>query len=188
MPKPPKLYNPKLVCAAALLFTPLFGAALQARNWLELGRPHNAAASRMWIRASVWLLAVFIVMQTIFRHEPVMDWLGPYFLVVIWGAWMLTGGWQQLAEVSRTVGKNYEPLPMGRPIFLGLAGWLAYGLVSVTIALGLALAGFEELPGASANAPATSEDAGVVIRIPEGSDKPVVEKLPARPAQSESGK
>ena len=97
MPKPPKLYTPKLVCAAALLFTPLFGAALQARNWLELGRPHNATASRMWIRASVWLLAVFIVVQTIFRHEPVMDWLGPYFLVVIWGAWMLTGGWQQLA-------------------------------------------------------------------------------------------
>ena len=44
-PRRPALFNPKLVCALALLFTPIFGAALQARNWTELGRPDEAAAT-----------------------------------------------------------------------------------------------------------------------------------------------
>lgn len=177
----PKLYNPKLVCAAALLFTPLFGAALQARNWSELGRPDNAAASRMWIRSTVWLIILYLAVQTIFRNEPVMQWLGPYFLVVLWGAWMLTSGWQQLVEVNRTVGRNYDPKPMGKAISLGVAGWLAYGLVATTITLGLALAGIEPLEAVTG----TSADGspGVVIRLPEGAEKPVIENLPPKKAE-----
>ena len=139
MSQRPQLYNPKLVCAAALLFTPIFGAALQAKNWMALGEPDNARASRMWIRSSLWLIVMYLVVQTLFRNEPVMDWLGPYFLVVLWGAWMLTSGWQQLVVISRTIGKNYDSLPMGRAIILGAAGWLAYGLITVTITLGLVL-------------------------------------------------
>lgn len=171
----PKLYNPKLVCAAALLFTPLFGATLQARNWTELGRPDNAAASRMWIRASIWMIILYLAIQTIFRNEPLMQWLGPYFLIVLWGAWMITSGWQQLVEVNRTVGKNYDALPMGRPITLGVAGWLGYGLIATTITLGLVLAGIEPLETMSG---ASQESPGVVIRMPEGADKPIVEPLP----------
>ena len=55
---------------------------------------------------------------------------------------------------------------------LGAAGWLFYGLISFTMALGLSLAGIEPL---NQSAP----ENGVVIRIPEGSDKPVIEPLPA---------
>lgn len=186
MSQRPALYNPKLVCAAALIFTPIFGAALQARNWMNLGKPENAAASRMWIRSTFWLLLVYLVMQTVFRNEPVMNWLGPYFLIVLWGAWMLTSGWQQLAHCARVVGRDYDPLPMGRPIFLGLGGWIAWSLVTFTITVGLALAGIDPMP--TVEAPKT-DDSGVVIRVPKEGGDPVVEPLPpAAPKTGEAGK
>ncbi|MDO5533004.1 hypothetical protein [Sutterella sp.] len=180
-PQRPVLYNPKLVCAAALLFTPVFGAALQARNWTELGKPDQAISSRMWIRTSVWMIIMLVVMQTLFRNEPVMDWIGPYFLIVIWGAWMLLSGWRQLAYVNQTVGKDYESRPLGRPIMLGAFGWLFYMLITFTITVGLALTGIDPLPGQ--NQPASEESPGVILRIPEGSDKVVVEPLPPEAAQ-----
>ncbi|WP_165659051.1 hypothetical protein [Sutterella wadsworthensis] len=171
-PSRPKLYNPKLVCACALLFTPIFGALLQARNWEEMGIPENARASRVWVRSTVWLIVVYLVLQALFRNEEIANWLGPYFLIVLWGSWMLSNGWRQLAFVNQTYGKNYDSLPIGRPMILGAAGWLFYGLISFTMALGLSLAGIEPL---NQSAP----ENGVVIRIPEGSDKPVIEPLPA---------
>ncbi len=143
---------------------------------MALGEPDNARASRMWIRSSLWLIVMYLVVQTLFRNEPIMDWLGPYFLVVLWGAWMLTSGWQQLVVVSRTVGKNYDSLPIGRAIILGAAGWLAYGLVSATITLGLVLAGIEPL-SALTETP-KEEQNGVIIRVPKEGDAPIVEPLP----------
>ena len=105
-PSRPKLYNPKLVCACALLFTPIFGALLQARNWEEMGIPENARASRVWVRSTVWLIVVYLVLQALFRNEEIANWLGPYFLIVLWGSWMLTNGWRQLAFVNQTYGNN----------------------------------------------------------------------------------
>ena len=166
-PSRPKLYNPKLVCACALLFTPIFGALLQARNWEEMGIPENARASRVWVRSTVWLIVVYLVLQALFRNEEIANWLGPYFLIVLWGSWMLTNGWRQLAFVNQTYGKNYDSLPIGRPMILGAAGWLFYGLISFTMALGLSLAGIEPLNQ-------SPPENGVVISIPEGSDKPVI--------------
>lgn len=182
MSQRPQLYNPKLVCAAALLFTPIFGAALQAKNWMALGEPDNARASRLWIRSSLWLIVMYLVVQTLFRNEPVMEWLGPYFLVVLWGAWMLTSGWQQLVVISRTIGKIYDSLPMGRAIILGAAGWLAYGLITVTITLGLVLTGIEPL-SALTETP-KEEQNGVIIRVPKEGEAPIVEPLPKQKQES----
>lgn len=110
-----------------------------------MGIPENARASRVWVRSTVWLIVVYLVLQALFRNEEIANWLGPYFLIVLWGSWMLTNGWRQLAFVNQTYGKNYDSLPIGRPMILGAAGWLFYGLISFTMALGLSLAGIEPL-------------------------------------------
>ena len=149
---------------------------------MALGEPDNARASRMWIRSSLWLIVMYLVVQTLFRNEPVMEWLGPYFLVVLWGAWMLTSGWQQLVVISRTIGKNYDSLPMGRAIILGAAGWLAYGLITVTITLGLVLTGIEPL-SALTETP-KEEQNGVIIRVPKEGEAPIVEPLPKQKQES----
>lgn len=181
-PRRPALFNPKLVCALALLFTPIFGAALQARNWTELGRPDEAAASRFWVRSSIWLIILFVVVQTLFRDEEIMHWFGPYFLIVVWVAWMLTSGWKQLTFVAKNVGKFYDARPIGKAITIGVAGWLFYGLISTTIALALVLTGIEPLESAKKT---SSEDAGVVIRVPKGSNQAVVEPLPEKQPEAD---
>lgn len=174
----PALFNPYIVCAAAILFTPIFGAALQARNWIELGDKNEAAASRFWVRSTIWLLVVFVVMQTLFRNEPVMNWMPPYFLGVMWIAWMITSGWKQLRFIRANIGANYDARPIGKAITIGVAGWIFYGLIASTIALALVLTGVEPMDAVT-NGPQTGEEsAGIIIRVPEGADKPVIEALP----------
>ena len=54
---------------------------------------------------------------------------------------------------------------------LGAGGWVIYSMVSLSLQLGLALADID---------PFRPEPTGVVIRVPEGSDTPVVEPLPPK--------
>ena len=111
-----------------------------------------------------------------------MSWFGPYFLVVLWGAWMLTSGWKQLNYVAKNVGKFYEPRPIGKAITIGVAGWLFYGLISTTIALALHLTGIEPIEAAKKD---VEESPGVVIRVPKGSTEAIVEPLPPEAAQTD---
>ena len=145
----PALYNPTAACVLALLFTPIFGALLQARNWDALGEHGRARASRMWVRTTLWLLFVFVIMQAVFQNEPFMQFGGLYFLVRV-------------------------------TIFAG-GCWVIYSMVSISIAMAIQLTGLDKmLPGAE-----RAESQGVVLRVPEGSDKVVVEPLPVETRKAE---
>ena len=165
------LYNPAAVAALSLLFTPIFGAQLHALNWTALGEPGKARASRLWVRMTFWLIGVFIVMQVLFKHEPIMKFGGIYFLVVTWLCWMVTSGWQQIRYVKDLFGDGYEKRRLGRAIMLGAGGWVIFSMVSVSVQLGFMLADID---------PFKPEPEGVVIRVPEGSSTPIVEPLPAK--------
>lgn len=169
----PILYNPIVTAALALLFTPIFGAQLQALNWDALGERGNAHASRLWVRVTVWLLGAFILMQGIFRTEPLMQYGGIYFLVVTWLGWLVSSGWKQIVYVRDLYGNDYPKQRLGRVLMLGGGGWVIYSMVSLSVALGLTLSGFD------GTTPQDPQSEGVVIRVPEGSDKAIVEPLPA---------
>ena len=70
------LFNPAAAAALSILFTPVFGAQLQALNWTALGEPGLARSSRLWVRMTLWLIGIFMVMQALFRHEPLMRFGG----------------------------------------------------------------------------------------------------------------
>ena len=178
--EPPRLFEPKWVCAASLLFTPIYGGLLQARNWDSLGNPDEARASRHWVRMSIWLVVLYFVMQVLFRNEPVMTYAGPYFLFVLWAAWMLTSGMRQLRYVKTQV-PEYERLPFGRTMSMGVLGWVLYGMISATITLALVLTGFEPLEVAGT---AGTSETGVVISREPGAEEPVVR--PRTPEESEA--
>lgn len=171
----PKLYNPKWICAASLIFTPIFGGLLQARNWEQLGQKDEARTSRFWVRSSLWLVGLYLVMQLLFRHEPVMAYAGPWFLFVLWGAWMLTHGRRQITYV-RDLVKDYEVLPFGKTMTMGVLGWVLYGMLSFTLTLALMLTGFEPF-----EPPVKAPEYGVIIRQNPGDEKPTVEELPPPP-------
>ncbi len=177
----PALYNPTAVCILAFLFTPIFGALLQARNWNALGEHGRARASRMWVRSMLWVLFVFIIMQAVFQNEPVMQFSGLYFLVATWACWMVTTGWKQIGYVNDLFGRDYPRERLGRVTLFAGGCWVIYSMVSLSIAMGIQLTGLDKmLPGAD-----RAESQGVVLRIPEGSDKVVVEPLPAETKKAE---
>ena len=167
----PALYDPKLVALFALLFTPIFGAQLQALNWARLGEEGQVRSSRLWVRASFWLLLVFILIQALFQNEPLMRFGGIYFLVVTWASWMVTSGYRQITYVKNLFGNDFPRAKIGRPILIGAGGWVIYSMVAVTFGMALALFGYD--PAVNAQ----MENDGVTIRVPEGSDKAIVEPL-----------
>ena len=176
----PALYNPIAACLLALLFTPIFGALLQARNWDALGEHGRARASRMWVRTTLWLLFVFVIMQAVFQNEPVMQFGGLYFLVITWASWMVTTGWKQIGYVRERFG-DYPRERLGRVTIFAGGCWVIYSMVSISIAMAIQLTGLDKmLPGAG-----VAESRGVVLRVPEGSDKVVVEPIPAETKKAE---
>ena len=129
---------------------------------------------------SIWLVVLYFVMQVLFRNEPVMTYAGPYFLFVLWAAWMLTSGMRQLRYVKTQV-PEYERLPFGRTMSMGVLGWVLYGMISATITLALVLTGFEPLEVAGT---AGTSETGVVISREPGAEEPVVR--PMTPEESEA--
>lgn len=176
-PVTPPLYNPVWVLFGSLLFTPVFGGLLQAHNWEALGEHDKARGSRFWVRTSLWLIALYLVMQLLFRDEPIIKYLGPYFLLVLWGSWVVTGAWTQLGYFRDRVPTDYPKLPMGRPLLLGGLGWLLYLMINITMAMGLYAFGLDKSPLPDG---AQEESTGVVISIPEGATEPVVKPLPPK--------
>lgn len=79
---------------------------------MRLGEHGYARASRMWVRTTLWLLFVFVIMQAVFQNEPVMQFGGLYFLVITWASWMVTTGWEADRLRARTLRQR---LPPGAP-------------------------------------------------------------------------
>lgn len=72
----PALYSPLKVVFLSFLFTPIFGGYLQSKNWEALGEKTFARLSSMWVRTTIWLVVLYVVMQTIFVDEPLMKYSG----------------------------------------------------------------------------------------------------------------
>ena len=141
----------------------------------------RARASRMWVRTTLWLLFVFVIMQAVFQNEPFMQFGGLYFLVVTWASWMVTTGWKQIGYVRELFGSDYPRERLGRVTIFAGGCWVIYSMVSISIAMAIQLTGLDKmLPGAE-----RAESQGVVLRVPEGSDKVVVEPLPVETRKAE---
>jgi hypothetical protein len=168
----PELYNPAVAAVLSLLFTPIFGAQLQALNWAELGETSQVRASRLWVRTTVWLIIAFLIAQVLLRNEPLMKYAGIYFLIVLWVCWMATTGWRQIRYV-KDMTVPWKRKRFGRAILIGGGGWVLYSLASLTVAMALTMLGIEPvspLPPEQQN--------GVIVRMPKGSNKAVIEPIP----------
>ena len=141
----------------------------------------RARASRLWVRTTLWLLFVFVIMQAVFQNEPFMQFGGLYFLVVTWASWMVTTGWKQIGYVRELFGSDYPRERLGRVTIFAGGCWVIYSMVSISIAMAIQLTGLDKmLPGAE-----RAESQGVVLRVPEGSDKAGVEPLPVETRKAE---
>lgn len=132
----PALWNPNAAANWSLLFTPIFGALVQMKNWQALGEPERAASSRNWAVIG-FVFMLLVVLATVFLAESrSADALIRAFALAFLLSWYFSAAKHQVRFVENRFGKTYPRRPWKIPLLLGLAGTLGiYVLAFVAVML-----------------------------------------------------
>jgi hypothetical protein len=122
---PPALWNPNAAANWSLLFTPIFGAYLQAVNWRTLGRPDKAAVNLAWVWATVAFLAINVGL-ILLPEGRVPDQTPKAVAFGLLLVWYFTQRKAQAGFVEQTLRGGYVKRPWGLPITIGVFGIFAY--------------------------------------------------------------
>jgi hypothetical protein len=130
---PPRLWNPTAALAWSLLFTPVFGAWLQAANWRALGQSAAARRSTRW--AAGCAAALFVAATAsmwLARRDP----FGPVTLavdLVLLLAWALGDATRQARALPPPEAGGWRRREWTTPLFLGLAGGMGLFVAMVVM-------------------------------------------------------
>jgi len=120
-PDAPELWNPNAAANWSLLFTPIFGAWLHARNWEVLGRPKDANRSMLWVYGGI----LFLLGTT---FAPIPDaWIR--VLMVAWLAlWYFGFAKAQMkhVEAMQLNGATYEKKAWLKPLVAAAVALLIF--------------------------------------------------------------
>lgn len=107
------LWNPKAAAFWSLLFFPVFGAWLHAKNWSALGDKIKAKQSMYWVYGGVLeLLLGFLPLPPIFG----LILIGYFF------AWYFLSARSQIKYVEEQVGGIYEKRGWAKPLGIATVG------------------------------------------------------------------
>jgi len=131
------LWRPSVVAAWSLVFTPAFGSWLLMHNWRVLGQPQAAGRARLWLGASLAMLALQLLAGAINRRlngdSPLMAWLALAWLLL----WLLGAAWPQWIAVRRRYGRRYARRgwngALGLAVVLGGACWAGAFLLTALL-------------------------------------------------------
>jgi len=128
-----KLWNPSAVNYWGVLFTPIFGAWLQSKNWVALGDANQAKKSMYWVYGGFALLFFGIFLVDFQATLPA----SLIFLL----AWYFSTSNKQIKHVKENLNNDYEHTSWKEPMkfaFIGLAivfiiVWITTSSVTVGI-------------------------------------------------------
>jgi L-asparagine transporter-like permease len=129
----PKLWNPNAAASWSLLFTPVFGAWLQMKNWQALGEPEKAAISKNWMLGTAVFMVLAVLLSVVLPDERVSDVLGRVSGLALLITWYYLHGKSQNAYVEARFGKTYPRQNWGRPLLLGLLAYVGFLVLSVAV-------------------------------------------------------
>ena len=127
----PALWNPNAAANWSLLFSPVFGAFLQMKNWEALGEPDKASASGRWAAIGV-VVFVVLALASAFLPERPMDGISRAVAIGLLFAWYFASGRQQAAFVKARFGKDYPRRGWLKPLALAVLA-----VIGFVVALGL---------------------------------------------------
>ena len=122
-PPDPKLWNPNAAANWSLLFTPILGAWLHAKNWQELNQPNKAKNSMIWVYIGFAFLLVVPFLPDNVGSAP-----GVIFIL----AWYFSSGKKQVKYLNEN-NINYQKKPWSKPISIGIAGLVAFVFIFISI-------------------------------------------------------
>ena len=130
----PPLWNPNAAANWCLLFSPMFGAWIQMKNWTALGQTQRAASSRTWLIISTIVVAGSVLLDLLLPRSTLSALTTPIaFLTLI--VWYFASGRPHAKWVDQRFGADYPRRGWMQPLLWGLCGYV------VVIAAG-AIVGF----------------------------------------------
>jgi hypothetical protein len=128
----PPLWNPSAAAKWSLLFSPIFGAALQMKNWQALGEPEKAAQSKQWLIGSIGLFALLFVLGIVLPESRGTDLAFRGAGIGLLVAWYTLSAKLQVAHVAARFGTTYPRKGWGKPILYAVLIFFAF-LVAVFV-------------------------------------------------------
>lgn len=116
------LWNPNTAANWSLLFTPVFGAWLNAKNWSELGNIKKQRQSMIWVYCSAVLLLI-----AFFSPDNIGRGIGFWLLI----GWYFSNGKSQIKFFKENLGNNYTKKSFGKP--LGIAILTVCGIFGISM-------------------------------------------------------
>lgn len=120
----PHLWNPNAAANWSLLFTPVFGAWLNKRNWEALGEHGRAKTAAAWL-----VVALAAAVTVLFLPQNAAAGVGFWLLVI----WYFAAGRRQAKYVHKQLGGEYVPKPWGKPIGAAIGGVAAYLVIGAVV-------------------------------------------------------
>jgi len=87
----PALWNPTAAANWSLLFSPVFGAWVQMKNWTTLGETRRAAAAKGWLIASAVLILGLTFAGILMPRSAIAERFGADYPRRGWGQPLLWG-------------------------------------------------------------------------------------------------
>ena len=135
----PELWNPNAAASWCLLFSPIFGAIVHAKNWTALGEPEKAKQSMTWAYAAMGAWALLLVNVVFSQFVPAMGCCSPLLGLGMLLGWYYGSARAQVMYVRQRFGEQYPRKSWGLPLAIAFGGWAA-NLVLVVVVLLLAIA------------------------------------------------
>jgi hypothetical protein len=135
-PAPP-LWNPGAASAWSLLFTPIFGAILQMKNWQALGAADKAATSRAWAIGCAIYFVLSGVSLVFLPESAIIDRIANLLGLVLVLIWYFADGREQVRHVRARFGKAYPRRGWWLPLLFALGAFVAYLVMFTGIALAI---------------------------------------------------
>jgi len=120
-PTKPNLWNPNAAANWSVLFTPILGAWLHAKNWTTLGDLDQAKKSMYWVYAGFAVIVLCLFLPDEVGYAP-----GFIFLV----AWYLTAARKQMKYVKDKLNNEYERKPWRAPMKFAVIGLAIFMVVA----------------------------------------------------------
>ncbi len=121
----PPLWNPNAAASWSLLFTPVFGAYLQMRNWQAMGQ-HDRAKQALWWIVGYFLMIAYGVMSAAFQSAGTggasLRGMGFLYLII----WYFVAARPQVRYVEERYGGNYPRRPWLVPILVAFGAYVAF--------------------------------------------------------------
>jgi hypothetical protein len=122
----PELWNPNAAANWSLMFTPIFGAWIHAKNWNELGQHERGNKSMLWV-----YIGFAILVTVLFLPDVGGRLVSIAFLI----SWYFLSAKSQVKYLKEN-SINYEKKSWGKSVLLGFASLIIF----LVIAIGLSLA------------------------------------------------